>query len=363
MTLSNITALLPRSGSTDIADSKYGYIPSEKIAIMFLALFGVILHIGQTIYFRLWWLLPTACLCGIGELVGWSGCLWSSFYPSLDDPYMTQITTTTIAPTPLIAMSFILLGRIVERLGSCYSRITPKWYSIIFCSCDFVALVVQGLSGGMTASADDEAGSDLFVAIIAYTASAVDFLRRYNKDLLVREILTMAKAASIYRIIELSTGWNGVVIETEVYFNVLDGGMVVLSIYTINIAHPGLLLGSARSAQRYSLAMQKLRTESPSSVKLENAEFGQHSSKRAASVTAYFPATTRCTASAPWPQLGVGDLEVSLAASVPIQQCTAAEIRLAAQGQRLRQFRKQKAYLWQFGQGNNFVQNLNDCRV
>jgi hypothetical protein len=30
---------------------------------------------------------------------------------------------------------------------------------------------------------------------------------------------------SIYRIIELSTGWHGRIIETEVYFNVLDGAI------------------------------------------------------------------------------------------------------------------------------------------
>lgn len=49
---------------------------------------------------------------------------------------------------------------------------------------------------------------------------------------------------AIYRTIELAVGWNGRIIETEVYFNVLDGGMVVLSMYTINIFHPGWLLDS-----------------------------------------------------------------------------------------------------------------------
>jgi hypothetical protein len=45
--------------------------------------------------------------------------------------------------------------------------------------------------------------------------------------------------------IELSGGWNGRIIHTEVYFNVLDGGMVVLAIFTLNFAHPGLLLQQA----------------------------------------------------------------------------------------------------------------------
>ncbi|KAF8919307.1 hypothetical protein CPB85DRAFT_1529784 [Mucidula mucida] len=42
-----------------------------------------------------------------------------------------------------------------------------------------------------------------------------------------------------YRTIELSDGWNGRIINTEVYFNVLDSAIVVLAMYTLNFAHPG----------------------------------------------------------------------------------------------------------------------------
>jgi hypothetical protein len=31
-----------------------------------------------------------------------------------------------IAPTPLVAANFILLGRIIRRLGPQYSRLTPR---------------------------------------------------------------------------------------------------------------------------------------------------------------------------------------------------------------------------------------------
>ncbi|KAJ6553686.1 RTA1 like protein-domain-containing protein [Mycena vulgaris] len=264
-----------------VEDSEYGYIPHEYVAIIFVVLFAIstIMHVGQATYYRMWWLFPTACLCGIGELVGWSGRLWSSFSPSFGDPYMMQITSTIISPTPLIAVNFILLSRIVTRLGPCYARLTPKWYTIIFVSCDIFALVIQGAGGGIASSADTLSGANLgahimlagivfqFVAIITYSALAADFLRRYIKDLPLRadpnergvldgNLKTMIAALmfstlvlfirSIYRIIELSTGWNGRIIETEVYFNVLDGGMVILAIFTINFAHPGRLLGEQR---------------------------------------------------------------------------------------------------------------------
>ncbi|KAF8317969.1 RTA1-like protein [Clavulina sp. PMI_390] len=53
---------------------------------------------------------------------------------------------------------------------------------------------------------------------------------------------------SIYRTIELSNGWNGQIIQTQVYFNVLDGTMVVLSMYTLNFFHPGFLLYEEETA-------------------------------------------------------------------------------------------------------------------
>ncbi|KAJ7493861.1 RTA1 like protein-domain-containing protein [Mycena latifolia] len=143
-----------------LEDSEYvGYIPHEYVAIIFVVLFGIstILHIGQATYYRMWWLLPTACLCGIGELVGWSGRLWSSFSPSFEDPFMMQC----VFYFKLNRMNFILLSRIVTRLGPCYALLTPAWYAIIFVSCDFCALVIQGVGGGMASASDTLSGANL----------------------------------------------------------------------------------------------------------------------------------------------------------------------------------------------------------
>ncbi|KAJ7136318.1 RTA1-like protein [Mycena crocata] len=275
--MSNNTIPIPIEGD----ENQYGYTPSQSIGIVFLVLFGLstLIHAGQATYYRMWWLLPTACLCGVGELLGWAGRVWSSSDPTLDDPYMMQITATIISPTPLIAVNFILLSRIVQRLGVCYSRISARWYTIVFLTCDLVALVIQGAGGGLAASADDRDATQMganimlagivfqFVAIIVYSLCAGEFLRRYTLDRPVHGLPSRGPAKapltlkvrlmicalafstlvlfirSIYRIIELSDGWNGRIIQTEVYFNVLDGAMVVLAIFTMNIAHPGLLLG------------------------------------------------------------------------------------------------------------------------
>ncbi|KAJ7453396.1 RTA1-domain-containing protein [Mycena latifolia] len=288
-------------------DEHYGYVPHESIAILFLALFGIstILHVAQATYYRTWWLLPTAALCGVAELLGWSGRLWSSITPIGDvvsgmmmffpcslstlapcllparlshpmgsaqvhchtiakTPFLIQISTTIMAPTPLLAANFIILSRLVQTLGTAYSWLTPKWYTILFLPCDIIALIVQGVGGGMASSAVDLAGANVgahvmlggivfqFVAIIIFSTLASDFVLRYVRDrsfrardltprgaLTPRLKLMIAALAfsttalivrSVYRTIELANGWDSRIIHTEVYFNVLDGGMVVLQI-------------------------------------------------------------------------------------------------------------------------------------
>ncbi|KAF9534640.1 RTA1-like protein [Crepidotus variabilis] len=261
-------------------NSPYNYIPSQTVAIIVLVLFSVstITHVAQAAWFRTWWLLPTAAFCGIIEILGWSGRLWSSISPFLEIPFQIQITCTIVAPTPLLAANFVIFGRIIERLGSQYSRLTPKWYTIIFCTCDVISLVIQGIGGGLAATADTlenaNKGGNIMLGgiafqlgvIIIFTLCATEFFIRYFKGAPIRavqpgsrstgeftsrlKIMTGAMSfvtvvlfiRAIYRTIELSDGWNGRIIATQVYFNVLDGAMVILAIYTYNIFHPGLLL-------------------------------------------------------------------------------------------------------------------------
>jgi len=274
-------------GTLTIFDlSPYHYIPTRYVTIIFVVLFGLStsMHLFQAVRYRMWWLLPTVFLCGLLEVLGWSARLWSSINPFIVIPFQIQITCTIIAPTPFIAANFIILGKIVQRLGPAYSRLSPKWYSILFFTCDFISLVVQAVGGGMAATAADPAGANLgahimlagivfqLVVIIAYSFCGIEFCLRYSKnspftshsdkesnsDTIVRGICTekikhMAYAMvfmttcllvrAIYRTIELSGGWSGRVISTQVYFNALDGAMVVLAVYAMNLAHPGRLLG------------------------------------------------------------------------------------------------------------------------
>ncbi|KAI0303342.1 RTA1 like protein-domain-containing protein [Multifurca ochricompacta] len=272
------------SNSTSDRILQYNYIPTEWISIMYLALFGLstFAHTVQAFYFRLWWLMPSVIFCGFLELTGWSSRLWSSQNPFLDKPYIMQAVTLVIAPTPLVAANFILLGRIIRRLGPQYSRLTPRRYTIIFVSCDIISLVIQALGGGIasvsTSRSQAQAGSHIalggtvfqLVAIIAYCALAAEFLFRYTRDRPMRSARVPGEALrgmidkrlrrmliamfimtdfivirTVYRTVEFVDGWDGKVISTQWLFNVFDGAMIVLAMFTLNAFHPGvLLLGS-----------------------------------------------------------------------------------------------------------------------
>lgn len=49
-----------------------------------------VLHIFQAARYHLWWLLPTAALAGLLEVMGWSGRLWSSINPYSDSAFTMQ---------------------------------------------------------------------------------------------------------------------------------------------------------------------------------------------------------------------------------------------------------------------------------
>ncbi|KAH9057688.1 RTA1-domain-containing protein [Lactarius vividus] len=274
-----ITAPVMSSSNNSQDDLQFGYVPTEWVCITFLAIFGIstFLHTVQAFYSRFWWLIPSAILCGFLELTGWSGRLWSSQNPFLDKPYIMQAVTLIIAPTPLVAANFILLGRIIRRLGPQYSRLTPRRYTIVFVSCDIISLVVQAIggsvaSGTQTSTSQVNLGSNIalggtvfqLVAIIVYCSCAAEFLTRYAYDrpirstgeatrgVMGRPLKRMLYAMSvmtafivvrtIYRVIEFVDGWNGKVNTTQWYFVVFDGIMIALAMLTLNAFHPGVYL-------------------------------------------------------------------------------------------------------------------------
>ncbi|KAG8797840.1 hypothetical protein FRB91_000777 [Serendipita sp. 411] len=286
------------SNGTQVPDpnrTPYGYVPTEAVCITFLVLFAIsgLLHLFQAIKYRTWWMIASLVVGCAGEVIGWSGRLWSSQNPGLLDPFLMQITTTIISPSFMSAANFTILGFIIRKIGTQYSWLTPRWYLIIFITLDLASLVVQAI-GGARASAAAENDEDAdpggrimlygivaqMIALTAYVILGTEVIVRYylNKPvrkapepqdesvetlgekkvhsngrtvldsntklmllgLIVSSVFLFIRA--IYRTIELNDGWDGSVITNQALFNWLDGMPITVCTYTFNILHPGYLL-------------------------------------------------------------------------------------------------------------------------
>lgn len=265
--------------SEQASESPYNYVPTEWICASFVTLYCIsaAIHMGQALKYKLWWMIPTVTFAGILEVFGWSARLWSSRSPELLTPFEMQLVGTVIAPTPLLAANFIVLGGLIDQLGPQFSRLHPYMYTVVFCSFDIVCLIVQAIGGAMAAQAVNEGknptlGGHIMLggivaqlfAILVYSSLAAEFLlrRKFNapfshqiikfgkgQRMMNKKMQRMVSALSfcticifirsVYRTVELAGGWSGSVISTEVYFNWLDGACVTAAIYTLNIVHPG----------------------------------------------------------------------------------------------------------------------------
>jgi len=291
--------------------SHYGYIPTLWICGTFVALFGTttLLHLGQAFYYkpRLYWIIPTVALCGLGEVIGWSGRLWSSKNPLNGNAYLMQITCTIIAPVFLTAALYTILGLIINILGSEYSRFKSKTYLKVFVTADVLALVIQAAGGGIASSANTDSGSKLganvmlagiflqMVTLIVYVLLATEFLLRFHLQRPLNSTGSPSRSSSldemdtvtaqktwipgqesgrvvdgrgvmstrtglmvlgltistvfvfvrtIYRTVELLGGWHGHILRTQIYFDVLDAMPIVVALFILNFLPPGLLLRS-----------------------------------------------------------------------------------------------------------------------
>ncbi|KAL0566542.1 envelope glycoprotein [Marasmius crinis-equi] len=190
-----------------------------------------------------------------------------------------QICCLIIGPTPLLAANFVVFGRLVSLLGTEYSRLRPNYYSYIFLGCDILSLVLQGAGGGIASSADPgtsalDAGTNLMIAGIAlqvammavFVVLVAEYTLRYIYDKPLkgrggagggrfpldtrRQVALFAMGSTtvllfirgIYRLIELSGGWNSTIMHTEWLFNVFDAAVVLLAFAIWNVAHPSILL-------------------------------------------------------------------------------------------------------------------------
>ncbi|EER27349.1 hypothetical protein D8B26_006596 [Coccidioides posadasii str. Silveira] len=266
----------------DIELSWYKYRPSLEANATLTAIFGLsaIIFLIQGIVTRRFVGFTIAMVLGtVAEAVGYVGRILMWDNPWKQVPFMIQICCLTIAPAFLAAGIYFTLSRIVTTFGADNSRIRPLWYPRIFIPCDIIALSLQGAGGGIASSSEDPDGADLgknimiaglvaqVVTLSAFILLAVDFsIRAYRRmrsmggdaaldprharlraSFGFRAFLVALAVSTltiftrcVYRVAELSEGWDGPLMRDEPLFIVLEGVMIVIAVVVLNAFNPAI---------------------------------------------------------------------------------------------------------------------------
>jgi hypothetical protein len=195
----------------------------------------------------------------------------------------------TIAPAFLAAGIYLCLSRIVTTFGPENSRIKPLSYPRIFIPCDMVSLLLQAIGGGIAsakthAKEDPEMGNNIMLAglaaqvftLLVFIILALDFAFRTHRRIshlgsqnaldprhaklrgsgMFKGFLVALCVSTlciftrcVYRVAELSEGWQGELIKTQKYFIGLEGIVVIIAVLVLNAFHPGFCFRGALDAR------------------------------------------------------------------------------------------------------------------
>lgn len=151
--------------------------------------------------------------------------------------------------------------------GPGVSPLRPITYLAIFCSIDFVSLLLQAVGGGLASSAlsavpprNASVGNNTMLSgIVFQLAATIVFsclfalvvVRAWKQQLpQMRErkviavvvgtacSVTLVITRGIYRTVELSQGWNGYLMSREGYMIALDGLTMALAVLIYNFVNP-----------------------------------------------------------------------------------------------------------------------------
>ena len=243
-----------------VTDSIFYYRPSFAANVAFLSLFAFtsLLHLVQGIYTKKPAFCIAVCIGCVAEILGYVGRIISWNNPFSINGFLIQICCLTIAPAFFSAGIYFCLSDIVRHVSMEASRIKPWAYALIFIPCDFVSLVLQGAGGGLASVAAEQnrsarTGTHIMVAGLSFQVASMTLFILLASEYLLRVKRLDRRAGSrifrlpvsrarlsifaaffslaiicifircIYRVIELSEGWEGTLIHDQTDFIVLEG--------------------------------------------------------------------------------------------------------------------------------------------
>jgi len=233
------------------------YIASNVLTAIAFTLV-MIVALTQSLWIKVWgakWMLSMVIGCytfaaGLAMRFG----LHSS--PESKGLYIAEYTLVVLSPCAFIAADYVLLGRLARYLkADKFLLVSPRRITITFVTSDIVTFLIQATGGSLSASANRPQqalnGSHIFlgglaaqlVSFFVFTIIYLTFLyrvRKYSPDIWNmdhdkpwhqswRTLATVLIVScigilirSLYRVIELSEGFQGRLASSETFFYCLD---------------------------------------------------------------------------------------------------------------------------------------------
>lgn len=271
------------------------YIPTLAGNAVYAAVFGILVIPNLWLGYRSkTWSFMTWLLLGlIGEIVGYIGRI--ELYNNIFDfnAFLTYLIPLTIAPAFITASIYLCLARIIYVVDPNlqYTRLKPMTYTKIFVSFDLICLILQGTGGGLAATANDHAGSQVgvnvmiaglafqVISLVIFSAICLDFAWRLRKSrpagttiekpnqsssaeepsnalLNLNSIrrtkmfqgfcwalgiaTTLVFVRSSYRLAELKDGFGSSLFNDQTLFMIFEGPMIILACVMLTVFHPNL---------------------------------------------------------------------------------------------------------------------------
>ncbi|MCJ1467143.1 hypothetical protein MMC07_005765 [Pseudocyphellaria aurata] len=269
------------SDECPVTESFYGYAPSYPPNIALLVLFGLALfvHSAQGYYYRTWGTLIAFSLGCLSEVIGYGGRIMMHNNAYDLNGFLLQICCISLAPAFFSAAIYLCLSGIVRLYGESFARLKANQYTYIFVACDILSLALQGAGGGLSSVAaqnneDPTTGDNVMMAglsfqvfsLLLFAIATIDYYlrvrQRYQNQgppqgahprirwfyAALGLSYTCIMIRCIYRVIELSNGWNSSLMKRQTDFVILEGIMIVVAVYILNIFHPGQYLFTRNKA-------------------------------------------------------------------------------------------------------------------
>jgi len=301
--LSNHDALC-NSTLCDLTLAHFDYLPSLGGNALYAVIFGI--YLITNVFFGIrykTWGYGAAMFFGLaGEIIGYIGriMLYQNPFDPTGNDFLIYLVCLTISPAFLSAAIYLCLARIVIVYGEHLSRFRPRTYTLIFCGCDLLSLVLQaaggGIASGATTYSQDQLGINVMLgglsvqvaSLALFAALCGEFAFRlfrspnswstehatlYQSKLFKAFLCGLAVALltifirSAFRVAELSGGFHGPLANNQISFMILEGAMIVIATSCLTILHPGVCFKGSWSAANFHFRSEKGRD-----TELEEAE-------------------------------------------------------------------------------------------